>query len=94
MALSEKYGIKLGCPDFVNTGMKWKEPANTCCGVNVPNPCRFNTHYFKRYYQLGKTPDEILRRANDHMGDMETAKKIVYGKNCNLYTLRDIIKDK
>lgn len=87
--LSVKYGIKLGCPDFVNTGKDWIEPANTCCGVNVPNPCTFNTHHFKRLKQEGKTNQEIYKQSNDGSGDEQTALTIINGGKCQFYTLKD-----
>lgn len=89
MDLATKYGIKLGCPDFVNTGPDWIEPANTCCGVNVPNPCTFNTHHFKRLKQEGKSAEEIYNISNDGSGDPSTALTIINGGKCQFYTLKD-----
>jgi DNA repair photolyase len=87
--LSIKYGIRLGCPDFVNSGPDWIEKANTCCGVNVPNPCTFNTHYFKKLKQRGKTFEEIMERTYDGSGDIEQATQIIKGEKCEFYTLKD-----
>lgn len=87
--LSTKYGIRLGCPDFVNTGKYWIEQANTCCGINVPNPATFNTHNFKRLKQEGKSTEEIIKLTYDGAGDMEQAKAIIEGKKCKFYTLKD-----
>ena len=87
--IADKYGIKLACPDFVNSGKDRIEPANTCCGVNVQNPCTFNTHYFKKFKQLGKASTTIFDRTWDGTGDEETGKKIINGIKCELYTLRD-----
>ncbi len=58
--ISKKHGIILGCPDFVNTGPEWRETRNTCCGVQVPNPCTYNTHHWKHFAQGGKmTADQV-----------------------------------
>lgn len=92
LILSEKYKITLGCPDFVNSGMGWREKANTCCGVNVPNPCTFNTHYFKKYKQLGKTTDSIFKLTYDGTGDMEMGRDIIEGNTDKFYTLKDADK--
>ncbi len=93
--LGKKYNIILGCPDFVNSGKDHKERANTCCGVDVPNPTTFNTHYFKKLRQEGKTPAEIINETYDGAGDLETGESIVWGdSNCNFYTLGDAGFDK
>jgi len=87
--LSKKYNIKLGCPDFVNSGKNYIEPSNTCCGINVPNPITFNTHYFKKYKQKGFSTEKIIQLTDDNSGDMELAKKIIDGEKCDFYTLED-----
>lgn len=87
--LSVKYGIRLGCPDFVNTGPIWKEQANTCCGVNVPNPATFNTHYFKKMKQDGKSFEQIMKGCWDGSGNRETGESIIKGTKCEFYTLKD-----
>lgn len=81
----------LGCPDFVNTGWLWPEKANTCCGITVQNPSRFNTHHWKRLIQKGKSPKEAYKETWEGIGDRETAQKILKGKNCDLYTMKNII---
>ena len=87
--IAKKHDMILGCPDFVNTGIKWKEQANTCCGIDVPNPSKFNTHYWKRKLQMGKKPNKILEKTYEGIGDKELAKKIITGKRCDNYTMRD-----
>lgn len=87
--LSKKYNILLGNPDFVNTGKNWIEQSNTCCGIDVPNPCTFNTHYFKKYKQDGLTDDQILVRAWDGTGNYDEGVSIVKGTNKNMYNLKD-----
>jgi len=87
--LSKKYDITIGCPDFVNSGRGWIEQANTCCGINVPNPCTFNTHYFKKYRQLGKTDERIIDLTYDGTGDLEQGKAIVDGSSKEFYNLED-----
>jgi len=91
LEIAKKHDMVLGCPDFVNSGMEYRETANTCCGIDVPNPCTFNTHYFKRLFQEGKTLEEILEATWDGTGDMKIAKQIVNGEiGCSFYTLRDV----
>lgn len=87
--LSIKYNIRLGNPDFVNTGKNWIEQSNTCCGINVPNPCTFNSHYFKKYKQLGKTDEQIIKLTYDGTGDLEKGKGIIKGTCKNMYNLKD-----
>lgn len=87
--LSKKYDILLGCPDFVNSGPHWKERANTCCGIDVPNPTTFNTHFWKKGIQENKKPLQILRETWDGSGNWEVGKKIVFGDSNDFYTLKD-----
>lgn len=87
--LSKKYDILLGCPDFVNTGSKWKEMANTCCGINVPNPSYFNTHNWKQYMQIGCKPHEALEATYEGIGDKEKGWQILSGQECDFYTMKD-----
>ena len=89
LEISKKHGIRLGCPDFVNSGMSWKEQANTCCGINVPNPCTFNTHNFKRLAQEGKSVLEIVDITYDKSGDLTQGLKIIKGEPGDFYTLKD-----
>lgn len=70
LSISEKYPVRIGCPDFVNSGWGWMEQANTCCGVNVPNPCTFNTHNFKQFAQQAEVEHgDILRETFDGSAD-------------------------
>lgn len=87
--IAKKHGIRLGCPDFVNSGALYKETANTCCGVNVPNPATFNTHNFKLLRQEGKSVEQILDVTYDHSGDLKTGLQILNDKDCKFYTLHD-----
>lgn len=90
LRIADEEGVKVGCPDFVNTGRDWREPFNTCCGIDVPNPCTFNTHHFKRLWQDGVPPDEILKSTWDGSGDFDEGKKIVYGTAKKMYSLKDV----
>ena len=90
IALEE--GMVLGCPDFVNVPKDWREMANTCCGIDVPNPSRFNTHYWRRLSQDGKSPEEMEKLTWEGVGDEKMAAKIVRGKDCEFYTLGDLGK--
>lgn len=87
--LSVRYKIRLGCPDFVNSGPDWVEQANTCCGVIVQNPTTFNTHHFKQLRQAGFSDEYILETTNDGTGDYTQAEQIVKGSKCDFYTLKD-----
>ena len=89
LELGTKYGITIGCPDFVNSGRDWIEKANTCCGINVPNPCTFNTHYFKKYRQQGKTDDEIFELTYDGTGDPDQGRSVIDGSSKDMYNLED-----
>lgn len=87
--VSRKYDIILGCPDFVNTGPNWVERANTCCGINVPNPTTYNSHVWKLRIQNGESPESVLLDTWDGSGDKQQGEDIVYGKPSKFFTLRD-----
>jgi hypothetical protein len=87
--LSVKYNVILGCPDFVNTGPNWVEKANTCCGIDVPHPCTFNTHYFKKYKQEGMDTEQILHLTYDGSAKMEDGRAIIESTNKEMYNLKD-----
>jgi len=87
IALQE--GVILGCPDFVNTGPQWIEQTNTCCGVNVPNPSTFNTHFWKRKIQKGEPITKILKDTWEGIGDRQMGINIIKGRPCKNYTMRD-----
>ena len=90
LTIAKKYDMILGCPDFVNSGPDYREKANTCCGISVPNPCLFNTHNFKRLAQEGKNWKEIIDIAWDGTGNLSEGEEIVKGtRNTDHYTLRD-----
>ena len=90
--IAKKHEIRLGCPDFVNSGWGHIEKANTCCGVNVPNRTTFNTHIFKQMLQKGKSTEEILNVSYDGIGDINLGKEILTKKKSkDFYTINDII---
>ena len=89
LALGIKYGIRVGCPDFVNSGKDYIEPANTCCGVDVQNPCTFNTHFFKKYKQMGYSAKDIETMTNDGTADFELGQQVIRGTAKDTYTLKD-----
>jgi len=91
VSVAEKMGVTLGCPDFINTGLEDLQKANTCCGINVTNPCKFNTHYWKYLYQKGEGPEEIVDATWEEIGDLEHGKRIIYGTDKDFYTLKDIV---
>lgn len=87
---ADAYGIKLGCPDFVNTGIAYHEPANTCCGINVPNPCTYNTHHWKKEIQCGcNNACRLVKNTYDGSGDLEEGKAIINGTSKGFYSLKD-----
>jgi DNA repair photolyase len=90
--ISKEEEMVLGCPDFVNSGWDWKEQANTCCGINVPNPSWYNSHHWKRMSQKGILNEKIIDRTWEGIGDKETGEKIVYGEKCQFYTMKDAKK--
>lgn len=87
--IADEVGIRLGCPDFVNTGWGWKEKANTCCGINVPRPSRFNAHHWKMMLQRGVDPSKVLESTWEGIGDKRQGKEIIEGKSRRFYTMRD-----
>jgi DNA repair photolyase len=91
MEISDKMNIKLGCPDFVNTGWDRKEPANTCCGIDVPNPSKYNTHYFKSLKQSGMSDEGIMEACYNGCNTREVGMSVLNGKSDTQYSLNDII---
>jgi DNA repair photolyase len=87
--LGKKHDIKIGCPDFVNTGADHREPANTCCGVDVANPTRFNSHYFKRLKQKGMDDEKILSKCWDGSAKREDGEAVLKGKRSGFFTLKE-----
>lgn len=85
--IAEKHDIILGCPDFVNSGWEYVQKCNTCCGLDVKNPCTFNTHHFKLAVQKGEDP----RKCWDGVGDYEEGLKIIEGTTDEMYTLKDVV---
>lgn len=88
--IAKQEGVVLGCPDFVNSG-GYFDTANTCCGLNVPNPCTFNAPTWKRLQAQGLSNDEILVKTWDGIGDIEEGKAILEGTAKGFYTMKDII---
>jgi len=87
--LSKKYNIILGCPDFINSG-KYRERANTCCGINVSRPTTFNVITWKRELLEGKKSERVFRRSWDGVGDFDFGKKIFTEEsNDKFYTLKE-----
>jgi len=89
LQLGETYGVRIGCPDFVNSGKAHREPANTCCGLDVPRPCTYNAHTWKRMLQEGRDPQEILAGTWDGVGDQEEGRRIMEGTTDKMYTMHD-----
>jgi len=87
--IADRLGIVLGCPDFVNTPHNYTAKSNTCCGISVPNPSRFNTDVWRKLLMKGKRPKWILKKTWEGIGDKEMGEKIVQGKTCKFYTMKD-----
>lgn len=89
--LAKRYDIDLGCPDFVNSGA-YVQRANTCCGVEVSNPCRFNVIEWKR--QQGRSKNSVLEASWDGIGDYALGRKVMFGETEELFTMKDVEKVK
>ena len=90
--IADEEGITLGCPDFVNVPKGWCSTTNTCCGVSVPKPFHFNTHFWRRLLQKNKTPKQVLKKTWEGIGtksDYQQAKTIIYGTSKDIYTMKD-----
>lgn len=89
--LARKYNIDLGCPDFVNSG-SFVQRANTCCGIDVKNPCTFNVVTWKK---MRNDQKKILEKTWDGIGDYESGRKVMYGEteDEDFFTMKDINKD-
>jgi hypothetical protein len=86
--IAKKYGVNLGCPDFVNSG-NYQELTNTCCGINVPNPTTFNLINFKRRILAGEDREEVFKSSWDGVGDKELGRRVFDGKEPGMYCLKD-----
>jgi len=91
LEIADRYGVRVACPDFVNTGLR-REPFNTCCGVDVDNPMRFNTHFWKPLWMEGLSVEEIIQRTYEGYGDLDKARRIISGEELNLYTMKDVVR--
>lgn len=91
--LSKKYDIVLGCPDFVNSG-NYTEQSNTCCGINVDNPCRWNMIAMKKKILQGKTFEQAVEECWDDVGNYEQGLKAFKGESSNVYSLKDVFGEK
>ena len=92
--IAKKYGIILGCPDFVNSG-NYFQSANTCCGIDVDKPTTFNTHTWKRMILSGeKHLKKMLDLTWDGVGDFDEGEKVLTGESSKFYTMKDIAKIK
>jgi len=87
--LAKKHDIVLGSPDFINSGAYF-DKNNTCCGLEVDNPCTFNTHTWKRLLILGEDPTAILEKTWDGVGDLELGRRVMFDRSDKSYTIRDI----
>lgn len=90
LEIAERHDIILGCPDFVNSGWANKQKSNTCCGLNVKNPCTFNSHHFKLAVQEGRDPLQCW----DGVGNYDGGRAVIHGTVPDMYALKDIIGKK
>lgn len=91
--VANREGIRLGCPDFVNVDPSWQEKANTCCGIHVPNPSKFNTHHWRRLRQRGLSDDAVLERTWEGIGEYTEGSKVVRDQSDIFFTLSDSGKE-
>lgn len=89
IAIAQREGMILGCPDFVSAG-KYQESANTCCGISVPNPCTFNIIQWKKLKMKGLSDSDILKDTWDGVGDYTRGEQILSGKDPEFFSLKDI----
>lgn len=91
IAIAKEKNIVLGCPDFVNSG-KYSPDVNTCCGVNVHNPCTMNFNNWKAILlKEGLFTMSHLESTNDGVGDWKEAEKLFNGeKSEDFYGFSDI----
>lgn len=90
--IADEEGVVLGCPDFVNVPYKWKSRTNTCCGVNVPNPFTFNTHFWRRLVQKKVDKQQVIEKTWEGIGkdeDRRKARTIMFGRSKHHYTMAD-----
>ena len=87
--IADRLGIVLGCPDFVNVPHSYIAKSNTCCGISVTNPSRFNTDTWRRLLMKGKKPGWVLKRTWEGIGSRKMGRKILFGKPCEFYTMKD-----
>lgn len=87
--ISKKYNINLGCPDFIHSG-KYQGKTNTCCGMNVPNPCTFNIINWKKRFLKGESLEDIIENTWDKVGDKEKGRKLIKGEIDEFFSLKDI----
>lgn len=89
--IAQQYKLVLGCPDFVNSG-EYCEPVNTCCGIDVPNPCTFNLIHWKKMKIMNPSisDQEIIDRSWDGVGDLKYGMELLKGNIHDLFSLKDI----
>lgn len=79
----------VGCPDFANAG-GFVPGANTCCGVDVENPCTFNSVNWRRIAMLeGEVTWDDFRGSWDGVGDYSLGVALFTGEAGGYYTLAD-----
>lgn len=87
--LLETPGVSIGCPDFANAG-RVPSPANTCCGVDVKNPCTFNIiHWRQMGLEQGQVTSQDARGTWDGVGDLEEGMSLFEGRLPDYYDLSD-----
>lgn len=88
--IAKKHDIRLGCPDFVNSG-PYVESCNTCCGLEVRTPCTFNVMGWKREILVKGRKDyaQIFMESWDGIGDYWHGVDLFLGDAKDMYTLKD-----
>jgi DNA repair photolyase len=90
--IADEEGVCLGCPDFVNQPANRISMCNTCCGVNVPNPFKYNTHSWRNQILNGGQKTKVLQDSWESIGnadDKSRASTIIFGRSKDLFTMKD-----
>jgi DNA repair photolyase len=88
--IATEEGMILGCPDFVNVNPDWRARSNTCCGITVPNPSKYNAHHWRHLVQKGMDKDDVLKNTWEGIGDKAQGETVVRGgTKCDFFTLTD-----
>lgn len=87
--IAQEQDVILGCPDFVNSDT-YRERSNTCCGVEVENPCTFNFITWKRdLLDKGGLDKNYLESTWDGIGDFSKGESHFFCQSHDAYNWQD-----